>query len=136
MTVLTDVLDGVAEPAIYRVPGATQLADVEATVADAGWQLVHLDSADATNREAVMSAMRSAFGFGEWLGGDLEALAEALTDVRHERGTVLLWDHPSTFADPNPAQFNAVLSVLLARARSTTGGAFVTLLHDPHGDTA
>lgn len=130
MTVLTDVLRGVAEPAIYRVPGATSVDDIAVEVDRAGWQLVTLDGSTTRGTASVMAAMESTFGFPEWFGRNLDALADALTDVRHERGTILLWDSASVFADADPRQFNAVLSVLLARARAGVGGAFVTLLRD------
>lgn len=131
MTVLADVLQGAAEPAIYRVPGSVSVDDIVDEVTNAGWQLLQLDGSQAGDKAAVMAAMESTFGFPEWFGRNLDALADSLGDVRHEHGTVLLWRSAGTFAEADPRQFNAVLSVLLSRARAGVGGPFVTLLRDP-----
>ncbi|CAN5711794.1 hypothetical protein BH24ACT6_BH24ACT6_15170 [soil metagenome] len=134
MTVLTDVLRGADAPAIYRVPGSVSVDDIAAEVTRAGWQLLQLDGSQAGDKAAVMAAMESTFGFPEWFGRNLDALADSLGDVRHEHGTVLLWQSARTFAAADPRQFNAVLIVLLSRARSSVGGPFVALLRDADGD--
>lgn len=59
---------------------------------------------------------------------DLGALADALTRVRHERGTVALWEGWSPFARADPRRFAAVVEVLTRRCTSAGGGAFVVLL--------
>jgi len=130
MTVLREVLDGRAEPAIYQVPADTDVDEIAESASSAGWQFVRIDGAQATDKAAVMRAMESSFGFPEWFGRNLDALADSLTDVRHEHGTVLLWDRADVFAGADPRQYNAVLSVLLSRSRSPVGGPFLTLLRE------
>ena len=130
MTVLREVLDGRAEPAIYRVPADTEVDEIAESAASAGWQFVRIDGAQATDKAAVMREMESSFGFPEWFGRNLDALADSLTDVRHEHGTVVLWDRADVFAGADPRQYNSVLSVLLSRSRSAVGGPFLTLLRD------
>lgn len=130
MTELTDVLSGAAEPAIYRIPPEVAPGDVAAAAADAGWQFIHVDGSATTDKAALMEVMESSFGFPEWFGRNLDALADSLSDVRHERGTVVLWDRADVFAAADPRQYNAVLSVLLSRSRSHAGGPFLTLLRD------
>ncbi|MDQ3351173.1 MAG: barstar family protein, partial [Actinomycetota bacterium] len=114
----------------YQVPADTDVDEIAESAASAGWQFVRIDGAEATDKAAVMRAMESSFGFPEWFGGNLDALADSLSDVRHERGTVVLWDRADVFAGADPRQYNAVLSVLLSRSRSAIGGPFLTLLRD------
>lgn len=127
---LAELLTGPRQAVIYRIHPDHPFDDVAKTVADAGWHLVHLDTSGATDKGAVMEQMRSSFGFPDWFGGNLDALADSLSDVDHEPGTVLLWDHSHGFADADQVQFDKVLDVLVHRASHEGPDSFVTLLRD------
>lgn len=125
---LADLLSGVPEAVIYRVNPDHDLDDLVTTVRDAGWRLVHLDTVDATGKAGILDRFQAAFGFPDWFGHNLDALADALSDVRAEPGVVLLWDHSAGFAGADREQFDAVLNVLTDRAERQGIGQFVTLL--------
>jgi len=127
---LAELLAGPRQAVIYRIHPDHPFDDIAKTVAEAGWHLVHLNTNGAADKGAVMEQVRSAFGFPDWFGGNLDALVDSLRDVEHQPGTVLLWDHSHGFADNDEVQFDKVLDVLVDRASTGEPAAFVTLLRD------
>jgi hypothetical protein len=141
---LAAVLAGRTPPGVYRWASHARAADVAHAVEHAGWRFVRLDTVRAEDKAAFLVETRSAFGFPDWVGENFDALADALTEIRHEHGTVTLWEGWSPFARARPEQFRVALDVLAQRCGSGRGGAFVVLLRgdgpslgvpelDPHG---
>jgi RNAse (barnase) inhibitor barstar len=130
LTRLVDILAAPPRRAVYRIAPTTSTDDVEAVTGASGWGLVRTDTAGLDDKRAVLAAFKDAFGFADWFGHNLDALADSLGDVRHELGTVLLWDNPAAFAAADSAQFEKVLDVLRDRAINPAHGGFVTLLRD------
>ena len=64
----------------------------------------------------MFAAIKEAFGFPDWFGHNLDALADSLRDVEVEPGTLLVWSGSTSFAESAPDQFRAILAVLRDRA--------------------
>ena len=128
MTSLRSLLTGRAPAGIYRF--GDDGVDVVRRVAEAaGWRVVELDTADIETRNGVYAVVQEAFGFPEWFGYNLDALADALTDVNDVPGTLLVWTGSSAFAAAEPDHCRRVLAVLRDRALDgDTPGRFLTLL--------
>ncbi|MDQ4084878.1 MAG: barstar family protein [Actinomycetota bacterium] len=144
MSGLAGLLAGRRPAGVYRWDGHARTADVAHTVEHAGWRFVHLDTARVEDKQGFLRQVRVAYGFPDWFGANFDALADALTDVRHDHGTVTLWEGWSPFARARPGEFSTALDVLGERCRSGRGGAFAVLLRgdgpavglpdlDPHG---
>ncbi len=134
MSGLAGVLAGRRPPGVYRWSSHARTADIEHAVEHAGWRFVRLDTVRVEDKSGFLAEAQAAFGFPDWFGRNLDALADALTDVRHEHGTLTLWEGWSPFARTHPQQFAAVLDVLAQRCGRGRGGAFVVLLRGdgPH----
>jgi hypothetical protein len=141
---LAGLLAGRRPAGVYRWDSHARTADVAHTVEHAGWRFVHLDTVSADDKQGFLQQVRAAYGLPDWFGHNFDALADALTDVRHEHGTVTLWEGWSPFARARPEEFATALDVLGVRCRSSRGGAFAVLLRgegpalglpdlDPHG---
>lgn len=144
MSGLAGVLAGRRPAGVYRWASHARAGDVQHAVEHAGWRFVRLDTVRAEDKAGFLEAAKGAYGFPGWFGRNFDALADALTDVRHDHGTVTLWEGWSPFARAHPRQFAVALDVLAQRSSSTRGGAFVVLLRgegpsvdvpelDPHG---
>jgi RNAse (barnase) inhibitor barstar len=141
---LAGVLAGRRPSRVYRWGSHARAADVAHAVEHAGWRFVRLDTVRAEDKSGFLDEAKDAFGFPDWVGRNFDALADALTDVRHEHGTVALWEGWSPFARAHPRDFAVVLDVFEQRCATSRGGAFVVLLRgegppldvpelDPHG---
>jgi hypothetical protein len=141
---LAGLLAGRRPAGVYRWDAHARTGDVAHTVEHAGWRFVHLDTVRVEDKQGFLEQIQAAYGLPDRLGGNFDALADALTDVRHEQGTVTLWEGWSPFARAQPRDFGTALAVLGERCRSRRGGAFAVLLRgdgpalglpdlDPHG---
>jgi hypothetical protein len=144
MSGLAGLLAGRRPAGVYRWESHARPADVAHAVEHAGWRYVYLDTVRVVDEAGFVREARAAYEFPERAGHDLDALPGALADVRHEHGTVTLWEGWSPFARARPSRFAVALDLLSERSRSTSGGAFVVLLRgdgpavdvpqlDPHG---
>ena len=144
MSGLAGALAGRRPPGVYRWDSHARTADVAHAVEHAGWGFVYVDTVRAEDGMGFLQEAHTAFGLPDSFGYTLAALTEALSEVRHEHGTVTLWEGWSPFARGSSGQFKAVVDVLGRRCESDEGGAFVVLLRgdgpalglpelDPHG---
>jgi Barstar (barnase inhibitor) len=144
MSGLAGVLAGRRPAGAYRWTSHAHVHDVAHAVEHAGWRFVHLDTVRADDEQGFVDEATGAFGLTGPPGSDLDALHDALADVRHQPGVVALWEGWSPFARADPERFAAALDVLTRRCHSAHGGAFVVLLRgdgpaldlpelDPHG---
>lgn len=116
MTGLASLIAGPAPAGVYRLPAGSS-ADAARRVAEAaGWHAAAADSADVVDRREVFAALKEAFGFPDWFGHNLDALADSLRDVEAEPGTLLVWSGSAAFAAAAPDQFRAILAILRDRA--------------------
>ncbi len=88
--VLADGRSGVLERASDAV-GAAEAGH------RAGWHVVHLEG--GVDRGEFLATCADAFALPEWFGHNWDALADALSDVQHEPGTLVLWSHASRLPD-------------------------------------
>lgn len=106
----------VARALADRRPGVLQL-QLDPVIAaregrTAGWHVVHL--AGAGDRAAFLAECARAFEFPDWFGHNWDALADALTDVQHRPGTLVIWS--GTGALPDDARATAV-EIMTERAQ-------------------
>lgn len=57
--------------------------------ARAGWHVVRLDALG--DRAAFLAECARAFALPDWFGHNWDALADALSDVQHRPGTLVIW---------------------------------------------
>jgi Barstar (barnase inhibitor) len=147
MSGLAGVLAGRRPAGVYRWDSHARTADVEHAVEHAGWGFVYLDTVRVDDGIGFLQEVQTAFDLPESFGHTFAALGDALAGVRHDHGTVTLWEGWSPFARAQSQQFYAVLDVLGRRCGRDEGGAFVVLLRgdgpalgvpqlDPHGHAA
>ena len=128
MSGLAGLLAGRRAPGVYRWHSHARVGDIRHAVEHAGWRFVHLDTVAVEDKAGLLSAAQQAYGFPGWVGRNFDAFADALTDVRHERGTVTLWEGWSPYARAHPRQFAVAVDALAERSRRDRGGAFAVLL--------
>lgn len=130
ITSLTALLAPDARRGVFRPTSDATPAAIERIATAAGWRTAVADTTEVADKRAVIAAIKLAFGFDGEVGLNLDALADVLTDVDAEPGTLLLWSGASDFATADDDQYRQVLDVL--RSRATAGGdqpgAFLTLL--------
>lgn len=128
MSGLAGVLAGRRGAGIFRWSSGASAADVRHAVEHAGWRFVHLDTWTVQDKEGFIDTAAGAFELPDWFGRNWDALADSLSDVRADPGTVVLWDGWSPFARAQAKPFAVAVDILEQRARSRRGGAFVVLL--------
>ncbi|MGH3354799.1 MAG: barstar family protein [Nocardioidaceae bacterium] len=128
MSGLAGVLAGRRPAGVYRWASVVPVADVRHAVEVAGWRFVRLDTARVDDESGFCDEARAAYAFPDSSSTGVDSLADALSGVRHDHGTVTLWEGWSPFARTQPQQFAGVIDVLTRRADTGTGGVFVVLL--------
>lgn len=96
----------------------------------AGWRFVHLDTSDVEDKAGFLDRAAAAFGFPGWFGRNWDALADSLSDVRSDTGTVVLWDGWASFARADEQTFGVALGIVRERAESRLGGGFIVLMRE------
>lgn len=114
-------------PIVRTVPNVSR-ADLEAVGASLGWRVVAVDTTPDDDKRSVLAALAAAFGFAEWFGLNLDALADSLSDVVDEPGVLLVWAGSEGFARRDPASFAGIVSVLRDRDADHAVGRLVTVL--------
>jgi hypothetical protein len=141
---LAGVLAGRRPAGVYRWDSHARTADVAHAVEHAGWRFVYLDTVRAEDGMGFLQEVHTAFGLPDSFGYTFAELGDALAGVRHEHGTLTLWEGWSPFARGAATEFKAAVDVLGRRCDSAEGGAFAVLLRgdgpalglpelDPHG---
>lgn len=132
MSGLADLLTGDVPPGVHLWPSEASAEDVGRTVTAAGWRFTHLAGAGLTERGAFLAAIGEALDFPDTYGANFDALADLLDDVGDVdgRGTVLLWDDWTRFADGDQRWFPVARAILAERASAEHLPPFVVLLRD------
>ena len=135
---LAGLIQGEAEPGIYRWHGAFDVADVQHTVEHAGFGFAHVDGwLGAGTKAEFLSAVGQALDFPDYYGQNFDALADCLHDIgAGQAGVVLLWDGWSTLARSDEKAFDIALSVLGSRVNADRGVPFSVLLRGEGPDVA
>lgn len=131
MTGLASLLTGPAPAGVYRLPAGSSAEAARRVAEAAGWRVVAADSAGAGDRRDLFAALKVAFGFPDWFGHNLDALADSLRDLDADTatGTLLVWSGTTSFAESAPDQFRAILAVLRDRANDASSATrLLTLL--------
>jgi len=134
---LAGLIQGEAQPGIYRWHGAFDVADVRHTVEHAGFGFAQVDGWLGGTKAEFLSAVGEALGFPDYYGQNFDALADCLHDIgAGQAGVVLLWDGWSTLARGDENAFNIALSVLGSRVNADRGVPFSVLLRGEGPDLA
>lgn len=110
------------EGGVYRIlaPPAT----VESELAAEGWTVAVLPEIGRTRD--FYAALRTALDLPDWTGANLDALWDALTDLREP--TAVVWRRYATFATARPERWQRILTVLEQRADADQGPPFAVVL--------
>jgi RNAse (barnase) inhibitor barstar len=130
MTGLRALLTGPASAGVYRVGADVAPATIERVAVAAGWRVGVVDTEGLVDKRAVLGAFGDALGFPDWFGHNLDALVDALRDVDHEPGTVVLWRHGGALTAADPALHRQVVDILRSRAAADQPARLLTLLAD------
>lgn len=88
----------------------------------AGWHVVRLQAAG--DRAAFLAECARAFEFPDWFGHNWDALADALSDIQHHPGTLVIWPD----ADQLPQDVRATAREILAERTDDGPAPFLVLL--------
>lgn len=84
-----------------RRPGVRDLlidaADAATAGGGAGWHVVQLDTSG--DRVDFFAQCSEAFQLPDWFGRNWDALADALSDVQHRPGTLVIWSGERDVSD-------------------------------------
>jgi len=136
VTTLSDLLTAPAAAVVHRVGAGVTPAAIERAAVAAGWRFALVDTADATDKTAVLAAFQDGLGLPEWFGCNLDALVDALRSVAADPGAVLLWYGPESFASAEPERYAAVLDILAQRAGDAASPRFLPLVRTAAGATS
>ena len=128
---LVGIVEGEAQPGVYRWHAAFDVADVRRTVEHAGVTFAHVDGWLSGTKAEVLEAIGRALDFPAHYGQNFDALADCLHDVGEEgagQGIVMLWDGWSTLARADARAFDVALEILAARAAEDGRAPFSVLL--------
>lgn len=130
MSGLAQVLAGRRLPGVYQWDSPVDVADVRHTVEHADWVFHHLDTWQIDDKAGFLQVCVDTFGLPGWFGRNLDALADALSDVRpgDRAGVVVLWDGWGPLARADRRVFDIVVDVFAGRVEFDRGGAFAVLL--------
>jgi hypothetical protein len=102
---------------------AGTFVDAMVELAAAGYLVTSFDGARWHDRSAMMADFATSFGFPEWFGHNLDALAECLADVAARRdehsvpGSVVAIDRIDVLAAADGAAAQALLDILADTSR-------------------
>lgn len=104
------LLGGTTSPGIYHWVGGNS-RDLGAEAADAGREVLLLDTSAITDRAAFYEEIVTAWGLPSWFGNNLDALFDVLGDIT-AGPTVLIWEELGHLAAAEPEFVASVLDVL------------------------
>jgi RNAse (barnase) inhibitor barstar len=117
MSGLAAVLAQRHEPGVYLWHAAFPAEEVAHTVEHAGWRFAHVDAWPTDTKDEFLERLAKALELPSWFGGNLDALADSLSDVHQEgTGVVVLWDGWGPFAHADEDAFGRTLKVFERRA--------------------
>lgn len=117
MSGLAAVLAQRHEPGVYLWHAAFPAQEVAHTVEHAGWRFAHVDAWPTDSKDEFLERLAKALEFPSWFGGNLDALADSLSDVGKDgTGVVVLWDGWGPFAHADESVFRKTLEVFEQRA--------------------
>jgi hypothetical protein len=140
MSGLAKVLAGRTPPGVYHWTSAAAGEDVRHAVELAQWSFVLLDTWTVEDKAQFLRVCHESFGLPDRFGLNFDALADALGDVRGDRGVqdsegvLVLWDGWGPFARADRHAFDIAVDVFASRVDLERAGPFVVLLRGPGPD--
>lgn len=128
MPELDRLLSGERGPEVCHWPAAPVADKLKATVEAAGWRFVELDTTTVVDKAGLLDTVAKTFGFPAYFGRNFDALADCLSEVRHDVGVLVLWEGWAGLAELNPENARVAFSVFAERAAATSWGRFAVLL--------
>ncbi len=111
--------------------GGLEAGRAERLAARAGWRAVRLETTGVADKAALLARVQQDLALPDWFGRNWDALADALTEVGHPVGTLLVWTGWSELSEADPQAFATALEVLAERSTTTDGGRFAVVLAPP-----
>jgi RNAse (barnase) inhibitor barstar len=132
MSGLAKLLSGRTQAGVYHWSSAGDPAQIAHSADAADWMFVHLDTWSVEDKAGFLLACKEAFDFPDWVGMNFDALGDALSDVRTERGGILvLWDGWSPLARADRRSFDVAVDVFAERVDFVRAGVFAVVLRGP-----
>jgi len=104
------------------------------------YTVLRIDLADGLDKASVLALLGEALQFPDWVGGNWDALADAVTDLSWlpANGYLLLLEHASAWRAHANGDFDVLVDILNEAATSWArqGTAFWTLLPLPTDELA
>ncbi|GAB3499565.1 barstar family protein [Flexivirga lutea] len=122
-----------SEPADLIAAGASglhpsdDLAGARRAAERAGWRIVDLDTSSGQDKAHFLQVCRQAFQLPDWFGGNWDALADSLSDVRDRPGTLVLWRGAGGL-DASVREIAAEIFAERAARSHDEAGAFLVLV--------
>ena len=113
------LVDGSQTPGIYRV--LEPVSTISSVLADAGWVSPVVPPATTTGE--FYRGLAEAMGWPGYFGANLDALWDALTDLR--RPTAVILERWTDFAQARPARWDAIMAVFAERCEIAPSFAVV-----------
>jgi hypothetical protein len=104
------------EPGVARLRTRSSTADVAAALARAGWSVRVVDVARAQDKAGLIGAFATALSFPGWVGGNWDALDDALRDLSWwqagERGRAVIVARAGRLDDGLEREWRTLCDVL------------------------
>lgn len=100
---------------LYRLPGRTSAATIEAMADAAGWRFLRLDLGKVDSKAEFLRAAGKALKFPEWAGRNWDAFEELVNDLSWlppADGYLLLIERASGLAEKEPETLRMALDIL------------------------
>lgn len=130
MSGLSRLLAGDVVAGVYAWTSSVAAAEACSAAGKAGWRFVDLDTWGVDGKRDFLLQCKRSFDLPDWVGGNFDALADALSDVRAGpfRGVLVVWRGWEPLAQFHPRVFSMALSVFAGRVAFSAGGRFAVLL--------
>jgi hypothetical protein len=113
-----DLLEGRHRAGVHRLAADTGAGDVAGVLGAAGWQVLTVDVDAATDKASLLAGFAAAGRFPAWVGGNWDALQDALRDLSWMPGAgyAVLLDGWDGYAVARPGDAEVLRGVLLSAA--------------------
>ncbi len=128
MPELERLVAGERAPGLYRWMSAPPADELREVAEAAGWRFVHLDTSTVVDKAGLLDTVAKTFGFPAYFGRNFDALADCLSEVRHDLGVLVLWEGWAALAELNPRTAGEAFDVFADRAGEKRWGAFAVLV--------
>ena len=115
---IEDLIEGRHPAGLHRLATDASPGDVAGVLGAAGWQALTVVLDDASDKTALLAGFAVAGRFPDWVGGNWDALQDALGDLSWmpAAGYAVLLDGWDGYADAHPGDADVLRAVLISAA--------------------